>query len=145
VVVFGQQFTTESVLGRRHTTIAILGILLYVVAFIGLGAAGLLAFYPVVVFFVAVVVITFGENLITIPGATLPSNLAPKEEVGSYNGAFGMMSGAGFLASVFLGGVILSWVANPLLIWAILIVPAIPSMILFRHAAGRLSRTVDRA
>jgi MFS family permease len=145
VVVFGQQATTESVLGRRHTTIAILGLVLYVVAFVGLGAAGLYGFFPAAVFFVAVVVITFGENLITIPQATLPSNLAPKEEVGSYNGAFAMVGGAGFLLSVFLGGVVLSWVSSPLIIWTILIVPAIPSILLFRHAARRLSPTVDRA
>jgi MFS family permease len=145
VVVFGQQFTTESVIGRRHTTIAILGLLLYAIAFVGLAAAGLYEFYPVAVFFVAVVVITFGENLVTIPAATLPSNLAPKGEVGAYNGAFGMVGGAGFLVSVFLGGVVLSWVASPLLIWTILILPAIPSILLFRHAAGRLSPTVDRA
>jgi MFS family permease len=145
VVVFGQTATTESVIGRRHTTIAILGLLLYAAAFLGLGAAGLVDFFPAAVFFVAVVVITFGENLITIPSATLPSNLAPPGEVGAYNGAFGMVGGAGFLVSVFLGGIVLSVVSNPLLIWMILIVPVVPSILLFRHAAGRLSASVDRA
>ncbi|MCI4361488.1 MAG: MFS transporter [Thermoplasmata archaeon] len=145
VVVFGQQMTTESVLGRRHTTIAIFGLLLYAAAFLGLGAAGLYAFVPTAVFFVAVIALTFGENLITIPQSTLPSNLAPKEEVGSYNGAFSMVGGAGFLASVFIGGLVLTLVTNPLLIWVILLVPAIPSILLFRHAAGRLSSTVYRA
>jgi MFS family permease len=145
VVVFGQTATTESVIGRRHTTIAIFGMLLYAVAFVGLGAAGLVDFFPAAVFFVAVVVITFGENLITIPSATLPSNLAPPGEVGAYNGAFGAVGGAGFLISVFLGGIVLSVISDPLLIWIILIAPAVPSILLFRHAAGRLSTTVDRA
>ncbi len=145
VVVFGQQATTERVIGRRHTTIAIFGLLLYAVAFLGLGVAGLYLFFPVAAFFVAVVVLTIGENLITIPQATLPSNLAPHEEVGSYNGAFAMVGAAGFLASVFFGGVVLSFTSNPLLVWLILIVPAVPAIALFRHAGLRLSPAVDRA
>ncbi|HKS59659.1 MAG TPA: MFS transporter [Thermoplasmata archaeon] len=145
VVVFGQTITTESVVGRRHTTIAIAGLVLYVGSFLALGSAGIYGFFPVAVFFAAVIVLTIGENLITIPQNTLPSNLAAKEELGSYNGAFSMVGGAGFLASVFIGGVVLSLTPNPLLIWVILVVPAIPSIILFRHAAGRLPPHVDRA
>ena len=145
VVVFGQQPTTQSVLGWRHTTIAILGVGLYAVAFLALGAAGLFSIVPLFVFFAAVVVVTVGENLVTIPQATLPSNLAPAEEVGSYNGAFATVGGAGFLASVLIGGVVLSLTGNPLLIWVILLTPAVPAVILYRHAATRLSGSVDRA
>jgi MFS family permease len=145
VVVFGQTVTTESVLGRRHTTIAVMGLALYVVAFLGLGAAGLFAVFPTAVFFVAVVVLTVGENLITIPAATLPSNLAPEGEIGSYNGAFGMVGGAGFLVSVLVGGFVLSTTANPLLIWVLLLAPAVPAVVLFRHAATRLPLAKDRA
>jgi MFS family permease len=145
VVVFGQTATTESVVGWRHTTIAVLGMLLYVVAFLGLGASGLWPALSVGVYFVAVVVLTVGENLITIPQATLPSNLAPKAEIGSYNGAFAMVGAVGFLASVLLGGAVLSWTANPLLIWAILIVPAFPAIVLYRHARIHLAPEVDRA
>ena len=145
VVVFGQQATTERVIGWRHTTIAILGLALYAVAFLGLGASGLLLLVPAAVFFVAVVVLTIGENLITIPQATLPSNLAPPAEVGSYNGAFAMVGGAGFLVSVFVGGVVLSLTANPLLIWVVLVLPIVPSALLFRHAGLRLPPSVDRA
>lgn len=145
VVVFGQKLTTERVLGRRHTTIAIVGLSLYVAAFLGLGVSGALLFFPVAAFFVAVVVLTFGENLITIPQSTLPSNLAPLGEVGSYNGAFAMVGGAGFLGAVLLGGIILTLTANPWLIWLLLVLPAVPSIALFRHAGLRLSRTVDRA
>lgn len=145
VVVFGQQATTERVLGRRHTTIAIGGILLYAAAFFGLGLAGLVDFVPTLVFFVAVVVITLGENLVTIPAATLPSNLAPKGEVGAYNGLFSAAAGGGSLAAVVIGGAVLSLTANPLLIWVLLVAPAVPCVILFRHAAGRLSRAVDTA
>ncbi len=145
VVVFGQTATTESVLGWRHTSIAIAGVLLYAVAFVGLGAAGLFGALPTVVFFVAVVVLTIGENLITIPQATLPSNLAPAGEVGAYNGAFGAVGGAGFLVSVLLGGFALAATANPLLVWVVLVVPAVPAIVLFRHAARRLSREVDTA
>jgi MFS family permease len=145
VVVFGQSFTTESVIGRRHTTIGILGISLYVLAFLALGAAGALGFVPMIAFFAAVVVLTFGENLVTIPQATLPSNLAPREERGSYNGAFGMVGGAGFIISVLVGGVVLATVTNPLLIWVYLVLPAVPAVILLRDAARRLPLSIDRA
>jgi len=145
VVVFGQTFTTESVIGRRHTTIAVFGILLYIAAFLGLGAAGALGTLPTVVFFLAVVVLTFGENLITIPQATLPSNLAPRAETGSYNGAFAMVGGAGFIASVLLGGFVLSTVSDPFVIWLYLVLPGIPAIVLFRDAARRLPLSIDRA
>jgi MFS family permease len=145
VVVFGQTATTESVIGRRHTTIAIMGTSLYVVSFIGLGAAGLFSLFPTLIFFVAVVVLTIGENLITIPQTTLPSNVAPKEEVGSYNGAFGAVGGAGFIVSVLVGSVVLSLTANPFFIWLLLCLPAVPAIVLLRDAGRRLSPTVDRA
>jgi MFS family permease len=145
VVVFGQSFTTESVIGRRHTTIAVLGVGLYLVAFLGLGAAGLFGIFPTLVFFAAVVVLTFGENLITIPQATLPSNLAPPGEIGAYNGAFAAVAGGGFIVAVLLGGAVLGLTANPLLIWILLLAPAIPAYILFRHAGRRLPASKDTA
>ena len=145
VVVFGQTATTESVIGWRHTTIAILGITLYGLAFLGLGAAGWAAVAPVWVFFAAVVVLTIGENLVTIPQQTLPSNLAPAAELGSYNGAFAMVAGAGFILSVLLGGIVLEATTNPLFVWVLLLVPAVPALLLFRHAARRLPLEKDRA
>ncbi len=145
VVVFGQTATTERVIGFRHTSIAVMGTAFYVVAFVGLGVAGLLGAVATLVFFASVVVLTIGENLVTIPQATLPSNLAPKEEIGSYNGAFNMVGGLGFIVSVLLGGVVLSDTGNPLLIWLLLVVPAVPAIALFRHARRHLVPEVDRA
>lgn len=145
VVVFGQTATTESVIGRRHTSIANLGLGLYAVAFVGLGAAGWSGVFPTAIFFVAVVVLTVGENLVTIPQATLPSNLAPPEEVGSYNGAFNMVGGVGFLIAVVIGGAVLSSTVNPLFVWLLLVLPAVPAMLLFRHARRHLRPEVDRA
>lgn len=145
VVVFGQTATTERVIGFRHTSIAVMGTAFYVVAFLGLGVAGLLGAVATLVFFASVVVLTIGENLVTIPQATLPSNLAPKEEIGSYNGAFNMVGGLGFILSVLLGGLVLSDTGNPLLIWLLLIVPAVPAIALFRHARRHLAPEVDRA
>jgi MFS family permease len=145
VVVFGQSLTTERVIGWRHTSIAALGIVLYVVAFLGLGAAGLFGVFPAGVFFGAVVVLTFGENLVTIPQTTLPSNLAPPGEVGSYNGAFNMVGGIGTLIAFLFGTAVLATTSNPVLIWSILALPAIASIILLRDSARRLAPDVDRA
>jgi len=145
VVVFGQSATTESVIGWRHTSIGLVGLVLYAVAFLGLGAAGLLNTVPVAIFFVAVVVLTLGENLVTIPQSTLPSNLAPREEVGSYNGAFAAFGAIGFLTATLAGGIVLAFVTNPLLIWVILLVPAIPAVVLLRDAGGRIPEKMNRA
>lgn len=145
VVVFGQSFTTESVIGRRHTTIAILGSLLYVVAYLLLGVSALWLLLPTGIFFLSVFILTFGENLDSIPMSTLPSNLAPTGEIGAYNGAFNTFLSTGALAGIFLGGAILSAVGNPLLEWILLTLPAIPGVILLRIAGRRIPLSKDRA
>ena len=145
VVVFGQSFTTHRVLGMRHTTIGILGAVFYVAAFLLLGVAALWVLFPVALFFVASVVLTFGENLESIPTSTLPSNLAPPSEVGAYNGAFNMFIGASAIFAAFIGGAVLSAVSNPLAEWVLLCLPAIPGILLLRYASRRISGTADRA
>jgi predicted MFS family arabinose efflux permease len=145
IVVFGQSWTTRSVLGRRHTSIAMGGLGLYLLAFLGLGAAGYLGFFPAAAFFAAVAVLTVGENLFTIPMSTLPSNLAPAGEVGAYNGAFQTITGAASLLAVLMGGWVLSLTANPLLIWIYLTLPAVPGFVLLRHARSRIRPELDRA
>jgi MFS family permease len=145
VVVFGQSFTTERVIGLRHTTIGILGTILYVGAFLLLGISALWVLLPTGIFFLSVLILTFGENLGSIPVSTLPSNLAPPGEVGAYNGGFNTVVSAGALAAIFLGGWVLSAVANPLLEWTLLVIPAIPGMILLRYASRRIPIKQDRA
>jgi MFS family permease len=145
VVVFGQSFTTERVIGLRHTTIGILGTILYVVAFLLLGISALWVLLPIGIFFLAVLILTSGENLGSIPVSTLPSNLAPPGEVGAYNGGFNTVVSVGALAAIFLGGWVLSAIANPLLEWTLLVIPAIPGMILLRYASFRIPVQQDRA
>jgi len=145
VVVFGQNATTDRVLGRRHTSTAILGMAFYAVAFLGLGAAGLWNVVPVVVFFASVVVLTIGENLVSIPQMTMPSNLAPPEEIGSYNGAFGAFVAIGSILASLAGGVVLALTSNPLLIWLILLSPAVPAIVLLRIAARHIPDKANRA
>jgi len=75
---------------------------------------------------------------------TLPSNLAPSSELGSYNGAFGMLSGVGGNFSPVFGGVVLATISNPLLVWAILAIPAIPAVLLYRWVGSRISAEANR-
>jgi MFS family permease len=145
VVVVGQSFTTERLLGRRHTTIAIVGALLYAAAFLLLGISALWLLFPTGVFFVAVLILTLGENVETIPVSTLPSNLAPPGEVGAYNGAFNTFLSAAVLAAVFFGGAVLAAVPNPLWEWVLLVLPTVPGVLLLRFAARRIPIDVDRA
>jgi MFS family permease len=145
VVVFGQAFTTNRVLGIRHTTIAVLGGAFYVVAYLILGVAALWMVLPIALFFASTIVLTFGENLASIPQSTLPSNLAPPGEVGAYNGAFGMFLNAAAVGATFFGGAVLQTVGNPLAEWGLLVLPAIPGVILLRIAARHISADADRA
>jgi MFS family permease len=145
VVVFGQVPTTNLAIGRRHTSLAIAGIVAYVLAFLALGVDALFPVAVVAVFFGAVVLLTCGENLTSIPFATLPSNAAPPTEVGAYNGAFGTIGGLGTLAALVVGGVALATVHNPVELWAVLCAPAIPAILLFLYVGGRLPRTSNRA
>ncbi len=144
IVVVGQTATTEAVVGRRHTSVAIAGIGLYALGFLAVGAAGFDRFVATAVFVAAVAVLTIGENLVTIPQMTLPSNLAPPEEVGSYNGAFQAVGGVGWIVALLIGGAALSTISDPLLLWVILLIPAVPAVLLFRHAARRLPPATDR-
>lgn len=145
VVVFGQAITTEGVIGRRHTSIAIVGGGLYVLAYLLLGISALWMIFPTAVFFASVFLLTVGENLDSIPTSTLPSNLAPAGEVGAYNGAFMTFLNAAGLAAIFFGGAVLSGVSNPLWEWAILVAPALPGALLLRIAGRKIPAHVDRA
>lgn len=145
IVVFGQTITTRLSLGHRHTHLLIVGTLLYVVAFLLLGGFGLLGFAVVTAFYGSVVILTVGENLISIPTTTLPSNLAPPTEVGSYNGTFTALTGTGSVLASLFGGFVLMITGNDLLIWVILVLPAVPAVLLARWVADRLPTDANRA
>ena len=145
VVVFGQTATTRALLGRRLTSIAIAGVLCYVAAFLALAFVPAHAAYLALAFLALVVLITVGENLATIPATVLPSNLAPSEQIGNYNGAYFALTGVGPALAGLLGGYVLGSVGNPLLLWSILVAPAVPGILLMRLVARRMPRTADRA
>lgn len=145
IVVAGQTSMTKSVLGRRHTWIGGAGTVLYVVAFLAIGASGEWMVVPLVAFFAAVTVSTLGENFESIPQTTLPSNLSPDREIGNYNAAFQTVTGAAWLLSVFYGGVVLSAVPDPMLEWTILMLPAVPCLLLLRHVSRKLPEKANRA
>ena len=145
IVVLGQTATTQRVLGRRLSSIFAAGLALYVVAFLSLGLSALLQALPVVVFFAAVAVLTLGENLTAITMSTLPSNLAPPQEIGAYNGGFNAILTIGGLLGTFVGTLALASVPDPLLLWVVLVAPSLPAAWLLRHAAHRISKTADLA
>jgi MFS family permease len=144
IVVFGQGLTTRLLIGHRHTTAAALGALLYIGAFLLLGLADALVVGATVVFFAFVVVATVGENVFTIPLQTLPSNLAVAGEVGSYNGAFTTLSGIGPLVGTLFGGLVLSAVTSPILIWVLLIAPSVPAVLAFGAIGRRIAPDANR-
>ncbi len=145
IVVFCQTLTTHAVLGRRHTWVGGIGVVLYVIAFLVAGAAGQWSIAPAFAFVFAVVVSTTGENFVMVPMTTLPSNMAPEKEIGNYNAAFQTVTGAAWLGSVFIGGIVLTAVPGPMLQWTILMVPAIPSLLLLAHVSRKIPEAMNRA
>jgi MFS family permease len=131
IVIFGQTATTKAMIGKKHTTAAALGLVLFALAFVALGAFSLLGFGVLLAAFSFVVLLTIGENLGAIPMMTLPSNLAPSTERGSYNGAFNTLSGIGGVFAPLAGGLALSATSNPLLVWGALAMPVVPAVAIF--------------
>lgn len=146
LVVVGQPPTTRAALGHRHTSVLILGLLLYGVGFLLLGLAGFFPTAVVGLFFVVVFVLTMGENVVSVPTTTLPSNLAPPTEIGAYNGGFFAALGVGQVLAPAFGGLVLALGWDPLATWAILVAPALPAAYLIGHyVTPRLSATANRA
>ncbi len=146
LVVFGQAPTTRALLGRRHTGLLVVGVGVYAGGFLLLGLAGYLAAAVLPIFFGAVVVLTVGENVASIPITTLPSNLAPETDVGAYNGAFFALAGVGQLLAPTLGGLVLALSTSPLVVWAALCAPTLPAVVLvLLYVAPRLDPQANRA
>jgi len=145
VVFAGQNQVTKWATGHLHTWSANVGIVLYVVSYLTLGALGLgwSGWGVVAVVMIAIVILTFGENFSAIPQMTMPSNLAPATEIGSYNGAFGLFAGAGYVFAPALGGAALQATSNTLLSWALMMIPAVPAFLLFARLARRLPKDAN--
>jgi len=144
MVVFLQNPMTRMMRGRMHTYSAIVAIVLMGASFLALGGISLVSGAAVAAVFTFVVILTLGENFGAIPSMTLPSNVAPATEIGSYNGVFNLMGGIGSSLSPLVGGLVLSAVSNPLLIWVILAVPCIPALLLFQWVGGRIPAEANR-
>jgi len=138
IVVFGQNPMTRLMRGRMHTFSAVVAIVVMGVSFLALGGISLVSGGAIVATFTFVVILTIGENFGAIPSMTLPSNVAPATEIGSYNGVFNLLGGIGSSLSPLIGGFVLSAVTNPLLVWVILAVPCIPAALIFHWLGGRL-------
>lgn len=138
IVVFGQNPMTRMMRGRMHTFSAVVAVILMGVSFIALGGISLVSGGAIVAVFTFVVILTVGENFGAIPSMTLPSNVAPSTEIGSYNGVFNLIGGIGGSLSPLMGGLVLSAVTNPLLVWVILAVPCIPAALLFQRVGDRI-------
>ena len=146
LVVAAQAPTTRAALGHRHTSLVLLGVLLYVAGFLFFGTIALVPGLLVAGFLVSVVVLTMGENVLSIPTTTLPSNLAPGGEVGAYNGAFFAISGVGQVLATTVGGFVLALGVSPPLTWAVLMLPAVPALaVSSRWVARRLPPAANRA
>lgn len=146
LVVVGQPPTTRLAIGRRHTSVLVLGVLLYAAGFLLLGLSGSTSIDVTWAFFGVVVVLTMGENVLSIPTTTLPSNLAPPAEIGAYNGAFNAVAGVGQLLAPGVGGLALALGWSPITTWGLLVLPAFPAALLVvRFVAPRLPDAANRA
>jgi MFS family permease len=137
LVVVAQAPITRAALGHRHTSLLLVGILLYVSGFLFFGSVAVVPALVLGGFLLAVVVLTMGENVMSIPYTTLPSNLAPPGEVGAYNGAFFAITGVGMTLATTFGGFVLALGESPPVTWALLMVPAVPALLLGSTVVAR--------
>ncbi len=146
LVVVAQAPTTEAAIGHRHTTVLHLGILLYAAGFLVLAFVALLPALVLAIFFASVFVLTMGENVLSIPVQTLPSNFAPASDIAAYNGAFAAIIGIGQLVAPTIGGLVLAATANPALTWGILVLPIVPALLLSQlYVVPRIRASANRA
>jgi MFS family permease len=146
LVVVAQAPTTRASHGHRHTTLVHLGTLLYVVGFVVFGFFALVPALVLGGFLGAVVVLTMGENVLSIPMSTLPSNLAPPGEVGAYNGAFFAIMGVGQVLATTFGGFVLAFGLAAPVTWGLLMLPAIPALLVsYGWVAARIPDAPNRA
>ncbi len=146
LVVVAQAPTTRAARGHRHTTLVHLGVVLYVVGFLVFGVVALFPALLLAGFLGVVVIVTMGENVLSIPWSTLPSNLAPPGDIGAYNGAFFAITGVGGTLATTLGGLVLVLGASPPVTWTILMLPALPALIVSAlWIAPRIPATPNRA
>jgi MFS family permease len=146
LVVVAQAPTTRVAHGHRHTSLFLLGTLLYVGGFLFFGLIALVPALVLAGFLASVFVLTMGENVLSIPYSTLPSNLAPPGEVGAYNGAFFSITGIGMTLATTLGGFVLALGESPPVTWALLMLPAVPALaISYGVLARRVPPTPNRA
>jgi MFS family permease len=145
LVVLTQSATTTRVVGKSLTKAAMVGGLAYFAAFLIFGAGGDWRGVSILAFFVGMVVLTLGENLVEIPKRTLPSNMAPPAEIGNYNGAFRAIFQTGQTLSPLGAGLAFTLIGSPLVLWLVLSVPVLPTLLLLRYVAPRISRDADRA
>lgn len=129
LVVVAQAPTTRAAHGHSHVNLTVLGTALYVAGFVFFGLISLVPGLVLAGFLAAVVVLTMGENVLTIPTPTLPSNLAPPGEVGAYNGAFFAITGVGTILGTTLGGFVLALQLRPDVTWGLLMLPAVPALL----------------
>jgi MFS family permease len=145
VVFAGQSKVTRWASGRLHTFAANLSLVLYVAAYLSLGALGLgwSGWGVVAGVMASIVVLTVGENFAALPSMTMPSNLAPPTEIGAYNGVFGLFSGAGYVFAPALGGAALAATSNTLLAWSLMMIPVVPAFVLFAKLGSRLPKEAN--
>ena len=138
IVVFGQNHKTRLMKGKKHNYSFVLAVVLMGASFLALGGISLVSGAAVLAVFAFVLLLTLGENLGAIPSMTLPSNVAPAAEIGSYNGVFGLFNGLGSSFTPLIGGNALSAFANPLVVWSVLAIPCIPAILIFDWVGSRI-------
>lgn len=143
IVFFGQAPTTRLLTGRRHTSAAIYSVALYGVSFLALGAISYVPVFAILAVFTFVVVLTIGENVGALAWMTLPSNVSPVTEVGAYNGVFILFNGVGSSVSPAIGGFVLAWFANPVLVWGVLAIPVIPAVLLYEWVGRKIPKSAN--
>lgn len=141
VAVF-QLPTTRLLKNYRLTSQLALGSVIFACGYVMVGLSA-----SFILFMIAIVIITTGENCISPPALALTANLAPEGRTGRYMGIYGFAVTFGWSLGPLIGGTLLDWFKpNYFIAWGLISMLAIISAFGFKSLSkimpGELNRTI---
>ena len=140
MVAFFQLPTTRLLKKYRLTSQLALGSVIFACGYVMVGMSA-----TFVLFMIAMVIITAGENCISPPALALTANLAPEGRTGRYMGIYGFAVTFGWSLGPLIGGTLLDWFKpNYIFAWGIISLLAIISAMGFRSISKLIPVNVNR-
>ncbi|MCP4632097.1 MAG: MFS transporter, partial [candidate division Zixibacteria bacterium] len=140
IVAFFQLPTTHLLKNMRLTSQLALGSIIFSCGYIVVGLSA-----TFILFILAIIIITLGENCVSPPALALTANLAPEGRTGRYMGIYGFAVTIGWSLGPLIGLTLLdSFKPNYLYAWMIISLLGIIAMIGFKLLSRMIPEDINR-